>query len=384
MKLNPSTKMVTLGTMTRTRKRDLPKYVYRDSDRYGNVRLYYWLGKGHPKTRLREKLGTKASRKELACAELGIPYEPESQTAEKSPDKPTPISGSLDWLIESYEKRGAPLVSLDLAKRRLRMLKEVSNFKKKGKRCGRLPFSRMERRHIMEIRDTIRETPGARNNVVKSISAMFHWAIEAGIAQQNPAIGIKRLKSGDGFHTVTPDEVDQYIRRHPPGTMAYRALVVFMFTGLRLADGAIAGRQHLYWQRDPDTGEAEQWFKIRPAKTENSSGVIVDIPVLPELAAEIERMGNEMTFIQSSWGRPFSVKGLGNRMKDWFIQAGLPHCSTHGLRKAGATIAAENGADYELLKSIFGWTTAQQASHYVQKARRRKIAASAGRFLKLG
>jgi hypothetical protein len=34
--------------------------------------------------------------------------------------------------------------------------------------------------------------------------------------------------------------------------------------------------------------------------------------------------------------------------------ARLPHCSAHGLQKAGATIAAQNGATEYQLMSIFG------------------------------
>jgi hypothetical protein len=58
-------------------------------------------------------------------------------------------------------------------------------------------------------------------------------------------------------------------------------------------------------------------------------------------------------------------------MRDWCDQAESPHC---GLRKAGATIAAENGATDEPLMAIFGWTTKQQTTHYTRKAQRRRMA----------
>lgn len=35
---------------------------------------------------------------------------------------------------------------------------------------------------------------------------------------------------------------------------------------------------------------------------------------------------------------------IGNKMREWCDEAGLPQCSAHGLRKAGAAIAAERGA----------------------------------------
>ena len=36
------------------------QYVYEDKDRHGNVRLYFWRGKGHPKFRIRERIGSPA------------------------------------------------------------------------------------------------------------------------------------------------------------------------------------------------------------------------------------------------------------------------------------------------------------------------------------
>lgn len=356
----------------------LPPNVSADRDRHGNLRFYF--RRDGKRVRLRETPGTEAFAREVAAARLGAAYKPGS----KAPAKPAPLKSgdetSLDWLIDQYEKRGASLVSRDLADRRLRMLREIGDSKKKDRRRGTFNFRHLERRHVLEIRDELRETPGARNNIVKTISAVYAWAVETGLIEKNPAHGIRRLRSGDGFHTWTIEEIETFIARHPRGTMAHRALVVFLFSGLRLADGAILGRQHLYMRRATN-GAPERWLRITPAKTRKSTGVAVDIPVLPELGREIDAAGNAMTFIVNENGAPFTVNGLGNRMRKWCDEAELPHCSAHGLRKAGATIAAENGADYELLKAIYGWTTAQQANHYVQKARRTKIAASAGRYL---
>ncbi|CAH2408095.1 hypothetical protein MES4922_90056 [Mesorhizobium ventifaucium] len=49
---------------------------------------------------------------------------------------------------------------------------------------------------------------------MKVISAMYGWAIENEIVRSNPALGIKRLKSGDGFHTWSVAEVRQFEARH--------------------------------------------------------------------------------------------------------------------------------------------------------------------------
>lgn len=203
----------------------------------------------------------------------------------------------------------------------------------------------------------------------------FTWAVDtADLLKVNPCAGIKRLKSGDGFHTWTEEEVCQYEATHPPGSRARLALNIGLYTGFRLQTMAIVGRQHV---------SSDRWIKIRPQKTARSSGVEVEIPMLPELQAALDEgpTGN-LTFLVTEYGKPLSIKGLGNKMRVWCDEANLPHCTMHGLRKAGATRAAENGATEKQLMAIFGWTTMQQATYYTEKANRKKMARMGMGFLR--
>lgn len=54
-----------------------------------------------------------------------------------------------------------------------------------------------------------------------------------------------------------------------------------------------------------------------------------------------------------------------------------PNCTAHGLRKAGAVIAAYNGATLHQLMSIFGWKTLKEAERYTKAADQKRIAATA-------
>ena len=81
-----------------------------------------------------------------------------------------------------------------------------------------------------------------------------------------------------------------------------------------------------------------------------------------------------MTYLVTEFGRPFTANGFGNRFHKWCDAAGLKHCSAHGLRKAGATIAAENGATPHQLHSIFGWTTLRQAEGYTRRTNQERMA----------
>ncbi|HEX9071024.1 MAG TPA: tyrosine-type recombinase/integrase, partial [Pseudolabrys sp.] len=79
----------------------------------------------------------------------------------------------------------------------------------------------------------------------------------------------------------------------------------------------------------------------------------------------------------NDFGRAFTDAGFGNKFRDWCDQAGLHHCSAHGLRKAGATIAANNGATSRQLMSMFGWETLKEAERYTRAADQVKLAEGA-------
>lgn len=355
--------MLTLGTM-RQRKHNLPPGVTVDYDRHKNARFYF-RRPGFPKIRLREKPGSDAFKDEVACARLGVPYK---EAAPKPALRPKVVKDSLRWLVDEYERRNRARISVGLMDRRYRMLIEICESTIGNQKRGDLPYKLMQRRHVIDLRDTLRETPGAQNNVAKTLSAMFSWAVKSDLLEHNPCLGIDRLHSGDGFHTWTIGEVEKFEARHGPGTKARLALHLALFTGLRLANLAVLGRQHV----------RDGWLHIRPGKTAKSSGVTVDIPILPQLQQSIdESTCGEMTFLITNFGKPFSVNGLGNKFREWCDQAELPHCSAHGVRKAGATIAAENGATDDELMAIFGWTTKQQTTLYTRKASRQRLAKNA-------
>ncbi|WP_165420849.1 tyrosine-type recombinase/integrase [Rhizobium ruizarguesonis] len=353
----------------------LPKGVSLDRDWRTREPRYYFRAPGRQKVRLHQAPGTDEFTDEVACARLGIPYVPPGEKPAPKPQAPREAkAGTIDWLIGEYKSRTVGKINPLLWSRRANMLEEIAEhrFGKKKARVGGLPFVDLKRRHVLKMRDELRSTPGAQNEVKRSLSAMFSWAIDNDLAETNPAAKIKLLYSGDGYHTWTVAEVHQYEERHLAGSKARLAMHLALYTGLRLDSLAIVGRQHV---RDGQ-------LTIRPEKTKKSSGVVIDIPVLAELQKTIDESetGN-LTFLITEFGKPFTTNGLGNKMRDWCDQAGLPHCTTHGLRKAGATIAAENGATDEELMAIFGWTTKNQTTVYTKKARRKKIAAGAIRKL---
>ncbi len=84
----------------------------------------------------------------------------------------------------------------------------------------------------------------------------------------------------------------------------------------------------------------------------------------------------------TAYGKPFTPAGFGVRFRDWCNQAGLPHCSAHGIRKAASTRAAESGASEKQLNAWFGWgNNSNEAKRYTKAAQRKRLAKSVANML---
>jgi integrase len=169
--------------------------------------------------------------------------------------------------------------------------------------------------------------------------------------------------------------VRQFEERHPVGTKARLALALLLFTGQRRSDVTRFGRQHLR-----HGGKiAFTQFKGRNRKPKR-----LVLPILPALQKIIESSPcGEMTFLVNDLGRSFTDAGFGNKFREWCDQANLPHCTAHGLRKAGATIAANNRATAHQLMAIFGWETLKMAESYTRSADQEHLAEDAMHMLEI-
>ncbi len=202
---------------------------------------------------------------------------------------------------------------------------------------------------------------------------LFAWAKEQELVTSNPALDVRYVSgTTTGHHTWSIDEVEQFEAHHPIGTKARLALSLLLYTGVRRSDVVLLGRQHV----------RDGWLKFTQQKGRNRRPITVEIPVLDVLKDVLDRSPTgDLTFLVTEYGRPFAVAGFGNKFRQWCDEAELSQCSAHGLRKAGATIAAENGATSHQLMSIFGWLTLQQAERYTRGAERKRLAGEAMNLL---
>jgi integrase len=232
------------------------------------------------------------------------------------------------------------------------------------------PLSRMTSKAIRVLRDRVSSnTPEAANNRVKAIRRVFAWGVENELVKANVARDVKLISTGsEGFHTWTDAEVEQFEARHPVGTKARLALTLLLLTGVRRSDVVLLGRQHVR------SGS----LRFTQQKNRKRRPVTIELPVLPALQRVIDASETgDLAFLVTQYGKPFTAAGFGNWFRDRCNEAGLPQCSAHGLRKAGATRAAENLATPHELMALFGWLTLKQAEHYTRAASQKRLAAGA-------
>ena len=338
------------------------RYVYRDVDRYGTVPLYFKRGKGHRKVLMPTDPRSEefAARYRELCGDAGVvPLARRKELA----------TGTLGWIVDEYLS-SATFKRLDkLTQNKRRQLLEATCAEPvvpgRPETFASFPLSRLQTKHFRVLRDRKAHVPSAQVNRVKAIKVMFKWALREELIATDPArdLVVDPAPAG-GHHAWTVEEVRQFEEHHPVGSKARLALALLLWTGVRRSDVVHLGRQHA----------RDGWLKFTQQKNRNRKPVRTEIPILPELQQVIDASpAGGMTFLVTGVGAPYTVWGFGNWFRDRCVEAGVPG-RAHGLRKAGAATAAENGATAHQLMSIFGWLTMAEAERYTREAERKRMA----------
>jgi len=102
------------------------------------------------------------------------------------------------------------------------------------------------------------------------------------------------------------------------------------------------------------------------------------IPMHPALRAVLDSVPRtNLPFLTTARGAPFDANGFGNLWRKWCDEAGLPHCTYHGLRKAAATRLANAGCTAEQIKAITGHKSLAEVARYTKAADQQRLARQA-------
>ena len=326
--------------------RPRPPRLHRETNRHGNTVWYVRLGKG-PRVRIKGVYGTPefdAAYRAAISGELPAP----SRKAAK---------GSLEWLWLLYRQTHA-WTDLSRATRRQRenIMRGVL------KTAGDKPLSSITGAAIKQGID--RRGPFAARLFLATVRGLYKWAVDAEHVTFDPTVGKTTPKpKTKGFPVWDEDEIIQFEERWPRGTRERVMFDIFVYTGLRRGDAAKLGKQHV--KRGVITITTEK------------TGTRVVIPVLEVLQKTLDAGPvGDLAFISTQHGAPMTKESIGNAFRAACLAAGIKK-SAHGLRKAAATLAANNGATERELEAIFGWTGGRMAAHYTREANRQALASSA-------
>ncbi len=229
--------------------------------------------------------------------------------------------------------------------------------------------AQLQRRHVLEMMAAKSETPCAANEFLRVLRLVMAHAVMLDMRPDNPTTGVKRFKvEPGGFHSWTEDEIVRFYEVHPLGTTAHLAMTVMLRTGASSVDAVALGWGNVKGGR----------IVYRRKKTRRASTLVVDIPLHPDLMAALELLPRDsFTFLQTRQGKSRSAAGLSRCMRQWCDAAGLPDCTSHGLRKACARRLAEAGATAHQIAAVTGHQTMAEVERYTRDVARSGLADAA-------
>lgn len=293
------------------------------------------------------------------------------------PTASTETEGTVGWVVQGYLDHLAKQVQagtaspLTLKERRnlatFVLAQKSDQPRTRGREWRGLPCQ-IPTAELIAFKDRMLTTPGKARNVWKFMAAAYDHATERGRASSNPFRAVARPKytSAGGAKPWSLDDLAQYRKAHPVGTMAHLCLTLFMFTACRIGDAYRLGREH----------EVRQNGALRlawqPAKAGSRP---VNIPILPPLDRAIRAQTViGQTYLLTQAGKPFaSPEALRNRFQKWCAEAGLEGLSSHGIRKAAGHLMALAGATQYEIMAVHGHANAATSQVYTQEVERASL-----------
>lgn len=332
------------------KQRQLPRYVSEFRDRHGKMRVRF-RRKGHEPHYFRALPWTPDFMAEYQSCLIG------ASAPAVIPRFRRTVPGSFDELIAIYYS--APVFAGLRPSTRATYRGILERFRAHH---GSKRVCTIERQHILSILGGMSETPAASNNLLDRLRGLMRLALDLGWRKDDPThrVSAYRLDS-DGFHSWTEEEIGIFEACHPVGSRSRLAETLLLYTGQRRSDVVRMGWQHI----------SDHRISVAQLKTRER----LQIPVHPALYSLLERepRGNP-TFLLTQYERPFSAAGFGNWFRDRCDEAGLHHCSAHGLRKAAARRLAEAACINKQIMAITGHKTDKEVGRYTAAADQNRLA----------
>lgn len=335
--------------------RKLPPFVERWRDRHGKVRVYFRRGKGR-----------RVTLPDLSAPEFDRAYQSAllGSTSSARPKREAARPGTIGALVISYLKSAGYL-----GLRKTSKVGYAHRIEHLRVQHGHRTVSGLTRERIMTgILQPFANRPGSAHATLKMLRILIRHAIDIGWLAHDPSLGIKRPKL-KRIRSWTESEIEQYRAHWPFGTKQRTAFELFLNTGQRRSDVVRMAWPHI----------VNGTITVEQQKT----GRKLLIPLHRDALTALEETTRaHIVILTTAYGRPFTVDGFSQWMRDAIAAAGLPlACQPHGLRKATGRRLAEAGATAKEIMAILGHTTLSEAERYTEDADQAALAIDAVRKL---
>lgn len=235
-----------------------------------------------------------------------------------------------------------------------RLRTQVANGETKVKRRGR-------KRGLIKVTGG----QGTAVRTVRLFSSILSYAVDGGIIERNPALGIKLPASGRRHRYLSPDEVrrlGEVLNREAVSTTAATAAIIIkllILTGARRSE--IEG---LKWS------EVDFRFGMLRKETSKTGAKIIPLARAALVILENERQwrsGHQAWVFPGQKGEgPFD--GLGKEWERVRNLAGIADVRVHDLRHTFASYGAGGGVGLPLIGGILGHSQASTTQRYAHLA----------------
>ena len=313
-------------------KRELPKYVYRKKG--GGVYLQRRVFKT---VRFVSEPSTPEFWAEYALILRGRAPVPEGRTLKAL---------AIGYQLSDRFTGLAPRTRQDY----LRVLDYVKE------KLGHLPADRMQRKDVIRGQQANKDAVRFANYIVQVLRVMFEHAIDQGWRQDNPAKGVRLLKSGRTPRLPWPPEKIAAFREAAPlGTRARLIFELLLGTGQRIGDVL-----KMRWDDLEEGG-----VNVQQGKT----GTVLWIPLISgprEALGATPKAG--LTICAQPNGRPTSYDGAHAMIMKVRKSIDAEAFDIHALRHTAAHELAAAKCSDELIQAITGHTNLGMVKHYTGSA----------------
>lgn len=353
------------------------KYVEVNRTKAGTPRYFFRRGgKRHGRIP-----GEPGSTEFMAAYNLYLEGKTPDQDAQTAPRKRTRArtiaEGTFGHLCRSYVAQSMDFRKCGEVTRTKRipiieamMMEPVTQDKADLRIFGEFPLKHIKTRDLEVLRDRKSQTPHAADERVKVLRQIFKFGMRAGMVSANHARDLEKYNvRSDGHQPATWDDIRKFREFHGEDSMAWLAISILVFTGVRVSDLRQLGRQH----RKGDS------IRFRMVKGATRRPMDMTIWLHPTLIKILDAVpANRMTYVVTEHGHAFgNAKTMSDRVSKWFKQAGIQNVTAHSARKLLTINLAENGATDEEMNAALGWTGAATSKIYTRKANRAALSRNA-------